>query len=58
MPFWSKKEKKTASMDSSNGNGSSNGSNGSNEENSWVKDPKVNYKAKLEHKQYLVSQGI
>ena len=33
-----------------NGVGSSNGGGGA-----WVKDPKVNYKARLEHKQYLVS---
>ena len=66
MPFW-KKEKKAAAVQengsASNGTTTSNGSNSSGENGvgssngggAWVKDPKVNYKARLEHKQYLVS---
>ena len=51
-------EKKAAQENGgSNGTTASNGSNSSGEGDSgtWVKDPKVNYKARLEHKQYLVS---
>ena len=67
MPFW-KKDKKAAAVQengsASNGTTTSNGSNSSGENGvgsssngggAWVKDPKVNYKARLEHKQYLVS---
>ena len=66
MPFW-KKDKKAAAVHenggASNGTTNSNGSNSSGENGvgssngggAWVKDPKVNYKARLEHKQYLVS---
>ena len=67
MPFW-KKEKKAAAVQenggASNGTTTSNGSSSSGENGvgssnggggAWAKDPKVNYKARLEHKQYLVS---
>ena len=60
MPFWKKEKKAAAAQENggSNGTTASNGSNSSGEGDSgaWVKDPKVNYKARLEHKQYLVSR--
>ncbi len=64
MPFW-KKEKKQPSVESANGssNGSNEDANGGDDKNGgggegpWVKDPKVNYKARLEHKQYLVRRA-
>ena len=72
MPFWKKEKKAAVQENGggggSNGTTTSNGSNSSGENGvgsgssnggcggAWVKDPKVNYKARLEHKQYLVSQ--
>ncbi len=51
MPFWKKRDSTgDASASAAGGGSANNGSNGNSKE-------KVNYKARLEHKQYLVRKG-
>ncbi len=52
MPFWSKKRDSTG--DAASASESNNGVNNGGSDN---KEEKVNYKARLEHKQYLVSEA-